>query len=294
MDSVPGGEPEVGVQRDEPEQKQDDLASDEQAHDEPDETPQKSYETILAQQIRQAKTELTRPARGLLLSSLAAGMELGVGPFLMAVLHTLTQGVYSRPAVELLVASSYAVGFILVVVGRSELFTEHTALAVQPVIARQASVGSLMRLWGLVLGGNMVGATLFALFAAYLGPALGVIERGSVGALAYKVIKPPSDVMFLSAVMAGWMMGLVAWIATSARETISQVVLVGLITFAIGMAHLHHSVAGSIEVLMGVFIGQGASVADFARFFLLSVLGNAVGGSVFVALLKHGHVRPSF
>jgi formate/nitrite transporter FocA (FNT family) len=66
-----------------------------------------------------------------------------------------------------------------------------------------------------------------------------------------------------------------------------------LITLAIGVAHLHHSIAGSIEVLMGVFVGQGASVADFGRFFALSVLGNAVGGSVFVALLKHGHVRHS-
>ncbi|MFL5345207.1 MAG: formate/nitrite transporter family protein [Hyalangium sp.] len=279
--------------QEEPEPQNEAISSDEQVRDKPEEKPQKPYETILAQQIRQANLELARPARGLLLSSLAAGLELGVGPFLMAVLSSLTRGVYARPAVELLVASAYAVGFILVVVGRSELFTEHTALAVQPVLAREASVLRLMRLWGLVLVGNLVGAALFSLFAAYLGPALGVMEREAIGEMAHNVIKHPSGTLLLSAVMAGWMMGLVAWVATSARETISQVVLVGLITLAIGLAHLHHSIAGSIEVLMGVFIGQGASVADFGRFFVLSVLGNAVGGSVFVALLKHGHVRHS-
>jgi formate/nitrite transporter FocA (FNT family) len=276
-----------------PEQRKEHDTSPEDVQDDPEEKPQKSYETILAQQTRQAKTELSRPAKGLLLSSLAAGLEIGVGPFLMVVLHTLTHGVYARPAVELLVGLGYTVGFILVVVGRSELFTEHTALAVQPVLSREASVLRLMRLWGLVLVGNLVGATLFSAFAAYLGPALGVMERSAIGTLAHNVVKHSSGIMFLSAVMAGWMMGLVAWIATAARETISQVLLVGLITLAIGLAHLHHSVAGSVEVLMGVFIGEGASLADFGRFFVLSVLGNAVGGSVFVALLKHEHVRHS-
>lgn len=269
------------------------ASEEEDARDEPEQKPQKPYETILAQQIRQAQAELSRPARGLLLSSLAAGLEIGVGPFLMAVLFTLTNGVYARPAVELLVGLGYTVGFILVVVGRSELFTEHTALAVQPVLAREASVVRLMRLWALVLVGNLVGAALFSAFAAYLGPKLGVMEHSAIGELAHNVVKHPSGTMFLSAVMAGWMMGLVAWIATAARETISQVLLVGIITLAIGLAHLHHSIAGSVEVLMGVFAGEGASLADFGRFFLWSVLGNAVGGSVFVALLKQGHVRHS-
>lgn len=270
-----------------------DVPPPEAVHDKPEEKPQKAYETILAQQIRTASHELTRPAVGLLLSSLAAGMEIGVGPFLMAVLHTLTHGVYARPAVELLMGCAYAVGFIIVVVGRSELFTEHTALAVQPVLAGESSFASLMRLWGLVLVGNVVGATLFSLTAAALGPALGVIERASFGEMAHNVVKHSSTVMFISAMMAGWMMGLVAWIATAARETISQVVLVGLITLAIGLAHLHHSIAGAVEVLMGVIVGEGATVLDFARFLLLSVLGNAVGGAIFVALLKQGHVRHS-
>ena len=281
----------MGVAPDEPKASKADETSVGEVEDRPEDKPQKPYETILAQQIIQAKLELNRPARGLLLSSLAAGLEIGVGPFLMAILHTLTQGVYARPAVELLMASAYAVGFILVVVGRSELFTEHTTLAVQPVLAREASVARLMRLWGLVLAGNLVGATLFSAFAAWLGPALGVVEKSSLGELAHNVIKHPSGVLFLSAVMAGWMMGLAAWLATAARETLSQVLLVALITGALGLAHLHHSVAGTVEVLMGVFTGQGASLADFGRFFVLSVLGNAVGGSVFVALLKQGHVR---
>ena len=73
------------------------------------------------------------------------------------------------------------------------------------------------------------------------------------------------------------------------RDTISQVVLVLLIATVIGLARLHHVVVGSFEVLAGVFAGQGVTGLDYAHFLLLATLGNAVGGSVFVALIKYGH-----
>lgn len=260
----------------------------EEAEDHPEEKPQKSYETILAQQVRQASPELRRPAKGLLLSSMAAGLEIGVGPFMMALILSLTRGVYSHPTVEILEAFAYSIGFVLVMVGRSELFTEHTSLAIQPVLAREASVLALLRLWGLVLLGNLLGAAAFAGFAAHLGPRLGVMTEESLAELAHNLVTHSAGTIFLSAVMAGWMMGLLAWVVTASRETISQIVVVTLITTAIGLAHLHHSVAGTVEVLMGVFIGQ-ASVADFLHFFTWAVLGNAVGGTVFVALVKFGH-----
>jgi formate/nitrite transporter FocA (FNT family) len=98
--------------------------------------------------------------------------------------------------------------------------------------------------------------------------------------------------MLFSAVAAGWLMGLLAWQVVASRETISQVVVV-LTTFVIGIAHLHHSIAGSTEILMAVFSTDSASLADYGRFLFWAVIGNAIGGSVFVALLKFGHVKAS-
>lgn len=261
---------------------------DEDLADIPDEKPQKPYETILAQQVRQATPELKRPAKGLLLSSIAAGLEIGVGPFMMALILSLTRGVYSHPTVEMMEAFAYSIGFVLVMVGRSELFTEQTSLAIQPVLAREASVVALFRLWGLVLLGNLLGAAAFAGFAAHLGPRLGVMTTEALAELAHNLVRHSATTIFLSAIMAGWLMGLLAWVVTASRETISQIVVVVLITTTVGLAHLHHSVAGTVEVLMGVFIGE-ASPGDFLHFFTWAVLGNAVGGTVFVALLKFGH-----
>ncbi len=261
--------------------------------DEKGEEPQKSYETILEQEIAAGLTELERPAKALLLSGLSAGLDVSLGLLLMAVVHTLTDGVLSKPVSEILVALTYASGFLFVVLGRSELFTEHTTLAVLPVLDRRASLKQLGRLWGLVYVANQIGAAAFAAFLVFLGPRLGIIEPRVFGEIASGLVEHPGWVILLSGVLAGWLMGLLSWLVAASRDTIGQIFIVLLVTTAIGLCHLHHAVVGTAEVLAGVFSGQGATLADFGKFLLWATLGNMLGGFFFVALIKFGHIRSS-
>lgn len=132
---------------------------------------QTDYSTILERQIIEGLTELRRPTSGLFLSAISAGLDIGFGPLMMAVLLTLasTGGGIAEPWLTLLLANAYTVGFILVDLGRSELFTEHTTLAVLPVLDRQEPVTKLARLWGVVYAGNAVGGVVFVALLKY-GP----------------------------------------------------------------------------------------------------------------------------
>ena len=262
------------------------------AHDRPQDESRKSSHTILEQLVQNAEEELQWPASAIFLSGLAAGLDIGWGPFAMAVNLTLTEGVLSRPVQALLTASFYAIGFVFVVLGRSIMFTEQTTSAVLPLLVRRASIGQLLRLWVLVLVANVFGGALFAAAAVVMGPALGVVEPSAYGELARPLIEQPARVIVLSAVAAGWLMGLLVWLSTAARETASQIIVIWLVALVIGLGKLHHSVAGSIEVLMGVFAGQATS-SDFGRFMLWVPVGNAIGGVLFVALLKFGSVQQS-
>jgi formate/nitrite transporter FocA (FNT family) len=261
--------------------------------DEKGQEPQKSYETILEQEIAAGLTELERPAKALLLSGLSAGLDVSLGLLLMAVVHTLTDGVLSKPVSEILVALTYASGFLFVVLGRSELFTEHTTLAVLPVLDRRASLKQLGRLWGLVYVANQIGAAAFAAFLVFLGPRLGIVEPRVFGEIASGLVEHPGWVILLSGVLAGWLMGLLSWLVAASRDTIGQIFIVLLVTTAIGLCHLHHAVVGTAEVLAGVFSGEGATMADFGKFLLWATLGNMLGGFFFVALIKFGHIRSS-
>jgi len=77
----------------------------------------KPYREILLQEIEHGLRELSRPASGLFISGLSAGLDIGFGALLMAVNLTLSKGVLAAPVVDMITASMYSVGFILVIFG---------------------------------------------------------------------------------------------------------------------------------------------------------------------------------
>jgi formate/nitrite transporter FocA (FNT family) len=250
--------------------------------------PKKPSRQILQHEIEEGADALDRPLGALFVSGLSAGLDIGFSLFLMAVVRTLTEDGFGEPARKLLIGNMYAIGFIFVVLGRSELFTEQTTLAVLPVLNRRATPAALARLWAVVYVANLLGAAAFAGLVVQIGPALGVIDGRVFGDLARAVTDHPGVVMFGSAVLAGWLMGLLSWLVAASRDTISQIVLVWLIATVIGLGGLHHVVVGSVEVLAGAFSGA-VSAADYGHFLLWTTLGNAVGGSFFVALIKYSY-----
>lgn len=254
------------------------------------EPPQKSYQKILEQEVAGGLKELERASLGLLISSFSAGLDVSFSLLLMGVMLTLVHGVRSLPLSEILVANMYSIGFIFVILGRSELFTEHTTRAVYPVLTGHASPYALVRLWGLIYAGNIVGAALFAKLTTVIGPSLGVIDLTVLEKLGCRIVAHPWWVILLSGLLAGWMMGLLSWLVTAGRDTISQILFVWLITSAIGLCHLHHSIVGTAEVLAGVFSRHAVPLAGYGFFLLWATVGNIAGGVFFVALLKYSHV----
>jgi formate/nitrite transporter FocA (FNT family) len=251
--------------------------------------PQRSYRTILRHVIVAGLAEFRRPTSGLALSSFSAGLDAGFSVLLMGVMFTLFDSVLHPAVVHLLMANMYAVGFILVILGRSELFTEHTALAVLPVIDGHESVRALTRVWSVVFAGNITGAVLFALITVLVAPAMGIVRPEAFSHIALGLTEHPWWLILASAVLAGWLMGELAWLLAAGRDTMSQIVCVWIVTAGIGVAQLHHVVVGTVEVLAGVLVSPDLGLVDLGRFVVLAATGNAIGGVVFVALIKYSH-----
>lgn len=255
----------------------------------PGDDTRRTISSTLSLQIESALAELSRPADSVFLSALSAGLDLGFGPLLVASVLTLA-GAPDALLTRLLVANAYTVGFVFVVLGRAELFTEHATLAVLPVLDRRSSLARLGRLWGLVYAGNIVGGALFAGFAVALGPAFGMFDPSAFGTVTEPFVSHGPLALFGAAILAGWLMGLLSWLVAASRDTISRVFFVWLVTFVIGFAHLPHCIAGNIELLAGLLATSGVTAADYGTYLLVTTVGNTVGGTVFVALLKYGFV----
>lgn len=249
----------------------------------------KSGSEILAIQRQEADTELDRPALALALSGLSAGLDVGFSLLLMAVFsHLLVDS--PAPLRDVAVALSYSVGFLFVVLGRSELFTEHTTMDILPVLNGQKKLASLARLWVIVFCANLVGAALFGAAAAFIGPALKIFPAPVLGEIARPIVDYSAGVLFASGIFAGWLMGLMGWLVAACKDTIGQIVVVILVAGCIGMCHFHHCIEGSVQVFGAIFAGESIAWADYLHFLVFASLGNAVGGIVFVGLIKHGHI----
>ncbi len=208
----------------------------------------------------------------------------------MGVILTLSAGSYGDLGTELLIMSAYAVGFILVVLGRSELFTEHNTLAVIPVLDGKASMKKPGRLWGIVFTSNIVGGAIFTGLAVLLMPGLDVVSPAAFETIALKLVCHNLHWLLIAAMFAGWLMGLLAWLITAAQETLSRVFIIWIVTATIGILHLPHPIAGNVEVLFGLFTSPSISLTDYISFLSLATIGNAIGGAVFVGLMKYSQI----
>ncbi len=250
------------------------------------------YEDILELQVEEGKKQLERKRKGLLFSSLSAGLDIGFGPLLMAAVLTFASTAYSQATIAFLLAALYPVGFIFVVISRTDLYTELDARAVFPVLDKSSSISKLFRLWGYVIFGNLIGGFIFSMIAVFIGMQYNVLDASAIAELARVYTERTTWQLFLGAIIAGWLMGLVAWLVVAARTTISAIFFVWLCTFAIALLHLPHSIAGNVEVAMGFLVDSAVSIFDYGRFLIASLIGNAAGGIIFVALLKYAG-RPS-
>lgn len=250
------------------------------------ETSRLSAAEIFERVSTAGEEELERPAHNLAFSALASGLAMGLSGLGVAVLLTLlgTDGVGKTVAYL-----AYPLGFVAVIIGRQQLFTENTLFPVAASLSKPSLLGATARLWGVVLGANLVGTTLFALLVTKT-PAVRADFAAELATLGADWAGKPFWTVFWTAVVGGWLVALVAWLVTAGVGTASQVLVIALFTYLIGVGQFAHSIAGSTEVLTALFAGK-AELGPTLLWHLAAVLGNAVGGVVIVALFNYGQVH---
>ncbi|WP_199610358.1 formate/nitrite transporter family protein [Flocculibacter collagenilyticus] len=246
---------------------------------------------ILETAIHEGLEQHARPLVSLFLSAIAAGMILCFTVMAVAVVSQFASE-FENPWLErLTIALFYPLGFVLCILSRTQLFTEHTATAVYPVLDEKSDFKGLIMLWLTVIAGNLVGGLISAQLLILADPVIQA-EAGYI-MIAKHLVHFDSVPLILSAVLAGWLMALGAWIVLSTHSTLSQIVSIYIVTFLIGIGGLHHSIAGSIEMIVGYLISDEFTLVQAVSFIGHALLGNMIGGSLFVAVLNYGHIRHS-
>jgi formate-nitrite transporter family protein len=201
---------------------------------------------IIHEAIRlEGQEELERPVSSLAWSGLAAGLSMGLSLVGKGVLEAqLPPAIGGR---ELITNFGYALGFLVVVLGRQQLYTENTLTAVVPTLYERTleSVRKLLRLWSIVFAANVAGTLLFALTAATtdMFPAEA---RHAFHDIGMKAAEPDFAETLMRAIPAGWIIALMVWLQPASGSARAFVVLV--LAYFVGVGELAHVIAGSAEV----------------------------------------------
>ncbi len=241
---------------------------------------------IYEQVSRNARHELDRPAIALAISGLAGGITMG----LTALSTSIVVGELGPGSVARFIAEFfYPIGFIAVILGRAQLFTENTLYPVALMLAERRHAWTTLRLWSIVLPSNVLGAFLFALLATRTG-ALRPEYVAAMSTFGVQAVSGQASHVFWSAVVGGWLIALVAWLVSGSHSITGSVMLIWLLTFIVGLGRFAHCIATSGEIFAAVLQHQ-VNASQYFAWLLPAVLGNIVGGVFIVTLLEYGQVK---
>jgi formate-nitrite transporter family protein len=230
--------------------------------------------------------ELRRPVSALAWSGLAAGLSMGFSFVAEALFRTYVPDVPWRPLITNL---GYPLGFLIVIVGRQQLFTENTLTAIIPLLARRnmATFWQVLRLWAIVLVANMAGAHLFAWVIGNT-PVLHPRFHAALQQLATDAANVSFGSAILRGIFAGWLIAMVVWMLAATDS--NRIPIIVILTYIVGLAGLTHIVAGSVEVLFLVMTGAKSWVSFAGRYMIPTLMGNVIGGVALVSALNHAQV----
>ena len=240
------------------------------------------YKAILAE----GEDELERPSSALFWSGLAAGLSMG---FSLVAQGLLRAHLPEREWAPLVTKLGYSVGFLIVILGRQQLFTENTLTPVLPLLRRKdgATLAHVFRLWAVVLAANLLGAVAFA-WAAEGAYAFDAHTRECFLKIGREAMRHGPAGTFLRAIYAGWLIALIVWLLPFAES--GRIWVIVIVTYLIGIGHFSHIVAGAVDTFTLAWAGEKGWGEVVGRFVLPTLAGNTLGGVTLVAALNHAQV----
>jgi formate/nitrite transporter FocA (FNT family) len=235
---------------------------------------------------RHGEEELERPVTSLWWSGVAAGLSISFSLLTQAVLQSfLPHAPWQRAVTSL----GYSVGFLMVVLGRQQLFTENTVTVVLPVMAHftWGQFGRLGRMWTVVFAANMVG-TLCAAAFIILAPVISPELRDIMLEISRHGMAHGWGAMLFRGVAAGFLIATMVWLLPSAQHT--QLHIIVVITWLISAAGFVHIVAGAVEAFLLMMNGDLGIGAALAGFFVPVLIGNVIGGTALFALISYAQI----
>lgn len=230
--------------------------------------------------------ELTRSSAALAWSGFAAGLTMGLSLMAEGALRHHLPDADWRP---LIVKLGYPLSFLIVIIGKQQLFTENTLTPIIPAMQHPSVriFANLARLWAVVLAANIAGAHVIAWFIS-ASPVLDPDVNSTLVLIAKEATAMEPWPAFVRAIPSGWLIAMIVWLRAATDS--GEIAIIGILSYFIGIGGFAHVIAGSVEYLYLVMLGQANWFSFVSHYFAPVLLGNVIGGVSITAALNHAQV----
>ncbi|MGI8955300.1 MAG: formate/nitrite transporter family protein [Chthoniobacterales bacterium] len=231
---------------------------------------------------KEGQDELERTNSALAWSGLAAGLSMG---FSLMSESLLQSHLPDAPWRLLITKFGYSIGFLVVILGRQQLFTENTLTVILPLLRKHdaRTFYNVARLWTIVLVANLVGGFAVAWLLGHTN-GVGPEVHQAMNEISLVAMNHDFGTLLIRGVFAGWLIALMVWLLPVADT--ARVGVIILITYVVGIGEFSHIVAGSVEAFYLVATGV-KSFGDYFIYMVPILIGNIIGGSSIVAAIAH-------
>jgi formate/nitrite transporter FocA (FNT family) len=185
----------------------------------------------------------------------------------------------------------YTLGFLIVILGRMQLFTENTITPVLSLFLDPSlrNLGRLGRLWGIVLAANLLGCLVVAGLLVY-GRLVPPAQFEGILAVSRHYGEATAMNHLTWGMPAGFLIASLVWVLPR-LENAGEVLAIAIITYVIGLGGLSHVVAGSTELFVLVLNGELAPLDAILSGVIPALVGNVIGGTGMFAAITYAQVR---
>jgi formate/nitrite transporter FocA (FNT family) len=236
--------------------------------------------------LKEGEEELERSSSALFWSGLAAGLSMGFSFIAEGLLAHYLPDAHWRPLVAKL---GYSVGFLIVVLGRQQLFTENTLTPILPLLQKRESkvLGNVLRLWAVVLFANLLGALVVG-WACVKTHAFDDSVKATFLEIGHKALSHDFVTVLIRGIFAGWLIALMVWLLPFAEA--ARVWVIIIITYVVGVGEFSHVIAGAVETFAVAWTDASKWGHVLGGWLLPTLIGNILGGVTLVAALNHAQV----
>lgn len=249
-------------------------------------SPSLSGPEIFTSISKEGRVELGRPLASLWWSAVVAGIAISLSFVCKGFLHAWIPDAPWRGAVT---SIGYTVGFVVVTLGRLQLFTENTITTVLPALEDRSwrTFVCSTRLWVVVLFGNLLGCFVAALLTTF-GELAPPPQQLATMEVALHYADRNLGQMFTHGIPAGFLVAAMVWSSPAAGS--SRFWVTFLLSYMISAGNLTHVVAGSTELFTLMLDDRLSVIRTFGSIFCTGA-GNILGGTVFFAILAYAQAR---